>query len=195
MDGSDNARFVAEMIAHLVRLSDGVNQDNGLTSAQWAALRYFGHATAPSRTLSAFADYHVTTRGTASQTVKSLVGKGLLKRTRSQTDRRSSRIDLTAKGRALCKMDPFDGFVQTIEALTQSRRSDLMAILEPLMSHVSAARQKPRFGLCSTCQYLRHDIDAKDAQVADFCRLTKISLARSDLKAICMNYRSAATRD
>ena len=46
-------------------------------------------------------DYHLTTRGSASQTVKSLVDKLLLKRTRSQVDRRIVYLDLTEQGRRL----------------------------------------------------------------------------------------------
>ncbi len=85
---AESATQAADMIARLGWLSYSQGFVCGLTAAQWTALRYFARANCFSRTVSAFADYHATTRGTASQTVKSLVTQGLLTRTRSKSDAR-----------------------------------------------------------------------------------------------------------
>jgi len=58
--------LTAENVLRLAWLSQGEGFACGQTSAQWNALRYFGRANGPSRTLLAFADYHATTRGTGS---------------------------------------------------------------------------------------------------------------------------------
>jgi len=68
-----------------------------LTNAQWAALRYFRNVNRFSRTLSGFANFHSTTRGSASQTIGSLVKKRLLDRRLNDTDRRRVLFELTEK--------------------------------------------------------------------------------------------------
>jgi hypothetical protein len=55
-------RTVAEMVVHLGRR---VCRDGDLTAAQWRALRYVSRANRFSRTISAFAEFHLTTKGTA----------------------------------------------------------------------------------------------------------------------------------
>ncbi len=70
---AESATQAADMIARLGWLFYSQGFVCGLTAAQWTALRYFARANCFSRTVSAFADYHATTRGTASQTVKGLV--------------------------------------------------------------------------------------------------------------------------
>ena len=69
-----SVRTLAELAAHLGRIAYGEGSEGsveGLTPAQRTALRYFSKANRFSRTVSAFAEFHATTRGTASQTVKS----------------------------------------------------------------------------------------------------------------------------
>ena len=84
-------QMLAQMLLHLGRLAHGDVKVAGLTPAQWTVLRYFSSANRFSRTASAFASFHGTTRGTASQTIKSLVAKGDLERIRSKRDGRSAR--------------------------------------------------------------------------------------------------------
>ena len=76
-----DSRVVAELILHLGRIASGDGLVGGLTPVQWTGLRYFARANRFSRTPSAFAAFHGTTRGTASQTVKGLVADGYLKQT------------------------------------------------------------------------------------------------------------------
>ncbi|MFB6261826.1 MAG: MarR family transcriptional regulator, partial [Thiohalorhabdaceae bacterium] len=82
---------------HLVALSGGASwktnprpegASSGLTPAQWSALRFFASANRFSRTVSAFAAYNVTSRGTASQTIKALERHGYLRRETVTADKR-----------------------------------------------------------------------------------------------------------
>ena len=50
------------MLFHLGRLAHGDKRIAGLTPAQWTVPRYFGGANRVSRTASAFASFHGTTR-------------------------------------------------------------------------------------------------------------------------------------
>jgi len=67
-----DSRVIAELILHLGRIAARESLVEGLTPGQWAVVRYFARANRFSRTPSAFAAFHGTTRGTASQTIKSL---------------------------------------------------------------------------------------------------------------------------
>ncbi len=73
-----NSHSITELVFHLGRIASGEGLVEGLTAAQWSVLRYFAQANRFSRTPSAFAAFHGTTRGTASQTIKSLETQGYL---------------------------------------------------------------------------------------------------------------------
>ena len=88
-----DSRVIAELILHLGRIASGDGLVGGLTPGQWGVLRYFARANRFSRMPSAFAAFQGTTRGTASQAIKSLVAQGYLRQTRSETDGRSVRLD------------------------------------------------------------------------------------------------------
>jgi len=103
-----DSRAIAELVLHLGHIASGEGLVEGLTAAQWAVLRYFARANRFSRTPSAFAAFHGTTRGTASQTIKNLETQGYLTRMRSEADRRSVRLVLTDKARAILVNDLFE---------------------------------------------------------------------------------------
>ncbi len=71
MDGNTRYRFsaraAAELMAQILRLANGAAFAGGLNPAQWSALRYLADAVPEFRTVTAFAQYHATTSGTASR--------------------------------------------------------------------------------------------------------------------------------
>src|SRR6516165_6079781 len=111
-------RAIAESIVHLSHIAQGDGFVAGRTSAQWTALRYFARANRFSRTPSAFAEFHGTTRGTASQTTKSLVAQGFLVPTPSQGDGPSPPPGLKDKAKANPADEPLEALVQAAGALT-----------------------------------------------------------------------------
>jgi len=113
-----SARIVAELVVQLGCLTRGEGSVTNLTFAQWTALRYFSSANRFSRTVSAFAEFHGTTRGTASQTIKSLVQNGYLTRKRSKSDGRSIDLTLTGKSKKLLVEDPFELLVDAASSLS-----------------------------------------------------------------------------
>jgi DNA-binding MarR family transcriptional regulator len=187
-----SATTAAEMMAHLARLAHGEGFVCGLTAAQWTALRYFAHANRFSRTVSAFANYHATTRGTASQTVKSLVSQGYLTRTRSESDGRSARFDLTQAGRVLYGNDPFEDLVRAIAELPQGLQGKLLVALERVMGHMASERQKRPFGTCPFCGHLDECVYRKDEVIEYFCRLENEPIEPSELEEICINFEPRA---
>ncbi len=185
---SPTALSAAEMVSHLGRLAQGEGFRCGLTTAQWTALRYFARANRFSRTVSAFADYHATTRGTASQTVKSLVTNGYLKRVKSASDGRSARLDLTSKGMALQDQDPFEDLVAAIAELPGGLRQQLSNALERVMGSVAKVRGKRTFGTCDSCCHLEECLCRTIGEPPFHCKYADQSLQHGELDEICINY-------
>ncbi|MBI3443993.1 MAG: MarR family transcriptional regulator [Magnetospirillum sp.] len=103
-------------MAQILRLANGAAFSDGLNPAQWSALRYLADAVPEARTVTAFAQYHATTSGTASQTISALVRKKLVERRPEADDRRRHRLELTSTGYDLLKSDPLGSIAVAIAA-------------------------------------------------------------------------------
>ncbi len=183
-----NGNVIAELVFHLGRIATGDGLVEGLTTAQWAALRYFDQANRFSRTPSAFAAFHATTRGTASQTIKSLEAQGYLTRMRSENDRRSVRLVLTDKAKGILANDPLESLSRAADSLPPSIQSHFADALQRMLSQVSQERGKPRFGTCTSCQHLEHNGCSRQEQATYACGFTSEPLLREELDGVCINF-------
>ena len=187
-------QMLAQMLLHLGRLAHGDVKVAGLTPAQWTVLRYFSSANRFSRTASAFASFHGTTRGTASQTIKSLVAGGNLERIRSKRDGRSARLDLTPKGRAALAEDPFQALIDAIDRLPTGLAGAFGSVLEQLAFDVSRARSAPTFGTCEQCRHLEHDFAVGEETHPYYCQCVADALAAEELDLLCVDFEPARPR-
>jgi len=183
-----NSRTLAELILHLGRIASGEALVEGLTPAQWAGLRYFAQANRFSRTPSAFAAFHGTTRGTASQTIKSLETQGYLTRTRSEADRRSVRLVLTDKARAIFVNDLFEALVRAADALPPGVRGHFANALQRMLGQVAWERGKPLFGTCASCKHLEGDGCSREGQAPYACGFASEPLLLEELDGVCINF-------
>lgn len=193
-----DAELAADLIVHLARIARATEEtDEGgarslvqrLSSAQWAALRYMARANPFSRTPSAFARYHGTTRGTASQTIKSLVSAGLLVSARDARDRRSVRFALTDKGEALLADDGACALAQAVAELPHARRDMLITTMRQLAADIAAQHGAPCFGCCQDCRHLR-DGEA----CAGYCAQVGAPLNLNDMHLLCADFEAAVER-
>ena len=183
-----NGRAIAELVFHLGRIASGEGLVEGLTAAQWAALRYFAQANRFSRTPSAFAAFHGTTRGTASQTIKSIETLGYLTRMRSEGDKRSVLLVLTEKARGILANDPFESLVRAADALPPSVREHFANALQHMLGQVAQERGKPPFGTCTSCQHLESDGCSREGQTPYACGFTSEPLRLEELDGVCINF-------
>ena len=183
-----NSRAIAELVFHLGRIASGEGLVEGLTAAQWAVLRYFAQANRFSRTPSAFAAFHGTTRGTASQTIKSLEIQGHLTRIRSEADRRSVRLLLTEKARGILANDPFESLVRAADSLPPSVQGHFASALQRMLGEVAQERGKPPFGTCTSCKHLESDSCSREGQTPYACGFTSEPLLLEELDAVCINF-------
>ncbi len=183
-----DSRTIAELVLHLGRIASGEGLVEGLTPVQWAVLRYFARANRFSRTPSAFAAFHGTTRGTASQTIKNLETQGYLSRMRSETDRRSVRLVLTDKARAILANDPFESLVRAADSLPPSVHGHFANALQRMLGQVARERGKPSFGTCASCKHLADDGCCREGQAPYACGFASEPLLLEELDGVCINF-------
>jgi DNA-binding MarR family transcriptional regulator len=183
-----DSRAIADLVFHLGRITSGEGLPESLTAAQWAVLRYFAQANRFSRTPSAFAAFHATTRGTASQTIKSLETQGYLTRMRSENDRRSVRLVLTEKARGILAKDPFESLVRAADSLPPSVRGQFASALQRMLGQVAEERGKPPFGTCTSCQHLESDVCSPEGQAPYACGFSSEPLLLEELEGVCINF-------
>ncbi len=179
---------VAELVEQLGRCACSEAFSAGLNPAQWSALRYFERANRFSRSVSAFAQYHGTTRGTASQTVRSLVQKGFLRRSPAKHDQRSFRLDLTARAQQVLGSDPFGEFVSAAGALPPEQCSALARGLRAMLEQVLDKRARRPFGVCTSCEHLDAVGGEGAGECRHHCRIQDELLRDRELGRICVDY-------
>ena len=128
-----STRGLARLIEQVGKAAYNLGFTPGLNPAQWAALRYFDEATLERRTVTGFAQFQGTTKGTASQTVAALVRKGYLKRMGDKQDRRAHRLVLTDESQTLLRGDPLQQLSNALESLQQEERWALAVSMEKVL--------------------------------------------------------------
>ena len=173
---------IAELLVHLGRAAQSENARSDLTAAQWTCLRFFARANGSPRTPSAFASFQATTRGTASQIIKSLERRGLVSATRSERDRRSVCFDLTDTGRAMLDHDPLRVLVDLIDELDGADSVQFLTTLSGLASALAAKRDAASFGTCRDCSHFGTTGDAA------YCACMAADLAADETTKLCASY-------
>ena len=179
--------FAAWRAAHLVdrlaRLSRAAGFEQGLNPAQWEALRYLQRANRFSKTPAALALFLNSSRGTVSQTLIALEGKGLVEKTRSDRDARSQSLALTDAGRRMLEADPEAALARDIDAAGEA--ASVAAALERALAIALARRGGRAFGVCRTCKFFERDGASRR------CALLQEDLSAQDAEAICAEMEAA----
>lgn len=175
--------LIKEQIARLARLDSAAKWAGDLNPTQCAAISYLGRANRFSRSPSHLADYLGTTRGTVSQTLKSLLQKGYVSEQRSEADKRVISYELTSRGQSVADdQTPLD---LALGALTEEEQQLLQHILTRAMRSVLAHNRGQEFGPCRTC--IHHRQGTKGAE----CALLSVALTEQERDQICYEQVSA----
>ncbi|CTQ60077.1 MarR family winged helix-turn-helix transcriptional regulator [Roseibium album] len=183
MSEHKNSQVIRDLIDRLSRLNAAEDWNGPLNPSQFAALSYLARANRFSRAPSHVAEYLVTTRGTASQTLKALARKGLICESRSETDKRSIRYDVTDLGKDMMKAP--SGLANVIDDLPDEIVNGLTGSLKTLVREILKTRKGRSFGLCRTCAHHR-----KRGNEA-YCKLLDVPLAPADANEICHEHIAA----
>jgi DNA-binding MarR family transcriptional regulator len=118
----------------------------GLYPAQWTALRYFSRAADGMRTASELARFQGLATGPVSRTVRTLLAKGLIRKSDHQPAGRAEHLEVTPSGREMLSRDPLREVTAAFEALGSSEREALANALETVIRAAAAvwpAQQRP----------------------------------------------------
>lgn len=182
MQKADPAR-IRDLLDRLSRAIASEDWAEALNPAQRGALAYLAQANRFSRSPSHVADYLCTTRGTASQTLKALEKKGLIRRGGSEKDRRSIAYEITQDGRtALGQPSDFDMALGRVKDPDDSALEESLAAL---LTEQLNQRGFRTFGLCRTCKH--HQRDGK----ALYCRLLDLPLHAEEAEQICHEHAAS----
>ncbi|MEQ8509620.1 MAG: MarR family transcriptional regulator [Rhodospirillaceae bacterium] len=134
-----SSRGLARLIEQVGKACYNLGYTPGLNPAQWAALRYFQETTVDRRTVTGFANFQGTTKGTASQTVAAMVRKGFLERVADKNDRRVHRLVLTEEGENLLTQDPLQALASAVDQLEEQERWALAVNMEKVLRQIIKA--------------------------------------------------------
>jgi DNA-binding MarR family transcriptional regulator len=182
----------AELLLQLGRLVHAEGYHGELSPAQWMALRFFSRANPFSRTPSAFAEFQATTRGTASQAIKTLEAGGYLVRQRSVADGRSVNLQLTKRGNKALACDPFEVLVRAMDSLDEEKQAALHDALHQVLTAVTASGAHRHFGVCRNCTYLVEEMNDSSTNVptlARECLLLGVPIEPQEAGLLCIHFR------
>lgn len=174
---------IRELINRLARLDAASAWQGDLNPTQRAVLGYLGRANRFSKSPSHVAEYLGSTRGTISQTFKSLLQKGYVTEHRAAHDKRTIRFDLTPTGKAVA--NDGGGLEQTLAQMPASEQAGLQQTLEDTLKAMLVQNKGRAFGLCKTC------IHHKAEEVGGFCTLLSEPLSPVEATQICVEQESA----
>ena len=186
----DFASRVAELIDRLSRLTRELQYVHGLNPAQWEALRFIGRANRYSRSPSALSDFLGASKGTVSQTLISLEGKGYIHRNRSTTDRRAIELVLTGSGLALLGLDPVVKIAAMVAEMGAEHGVPLVRGLSRLLHDMQVEVGAAEFGVCELCDRFCREGVPGGPSGSHRCGLTGETLSESEVSQICVNFAS-----
>ena len=168
---------IRDLIKRLARLDAAAAWGGDLNPTQRAVLEYLGQANRFSRSPSHVAEYLGTTRGTVSQSFKSLLQKGYVTEHRSQLDKRAISFELTTAGQSIAKADnPLSG---ALVDFPDREKGALLASLRAVLGGVLDRNDGRSFGICNTCAH------HQPTPEGGFCDLLSEPLLPAETQKIC----------
>ncbi|MGG2398038.1 MarR family winged helix-turn-helix transcriptional regulator [Pseudomonas sp. SH1-B] len=154
-----------------------------LQPIQLSALMYLARCNRYSNTPLGVTDYLGLTKGTVSQSLKALEGKGLIAKTQDARDKRSVHLALTDPAWQLLEALLPPDFLAAGEARLGARGEQLKALLTDLLREIQRDTDVPSFGLCGSCRF-HQQVDGQP-----FCGLTQEPLQPGDARLICREHQ------
>jgi DNA-binding MarR family transcriptional regulator len=179
---------IIQPLERLTRLMRAGEHEGGLNPAQWEALRYLSRANRFSNSPGALTRFLGSTKGTVSQTLKSLERKGLIAKSPRENEKRSVNLTLTEAGRDTLKKDPVVEVLISANDLENKTKRRLAKGLRGLLAAELARQKQPSFGLCATCRYFREKSGDMDAGKPHACMFFEAGLSNRELALICIEH-------
>lgn len=172
----------------LYRISQGINKlirekgrENDISSTQIQTIIFLSGAHKRNKNVSSIARRLQIAQPTASRVVDSLVKKGLVKRERSEADRRKVKLELTEKGESITEgiNEISRNLKEIVLKLSEDRQNELS---QNLVEIAGAMQSQGYLSTALTCQYCRffdRDGGSSDER-PHHCQLTGEDLSQDE---------------
>lgn len=129
---------------------------------------------------------------TASDSVRALVHKGLVQKTRSKDDARAIALELTTSGEAEaeCAASFSDFLLGAIDSLSQAEQEAFFVALIKMIGVLVERGQLPTQRMCPTCRYFRPS-ECPEGLGPHHCALVDAPLSPRHLRIDCGEYAPA----
>ena len=164
-----------------------VARNEGLPTLQASLLVHMHTFNGNGSTVGVLADKMQLTPPTISDSMKALVRKGYLTRTRSADDGRVAFFHLTKSGRTLAERlrtwaDPIE---ESIRGLTKEQQLELLGILTRVLRDQVEAGYAPAEAMCASCGHFRTVSDKRDEF---YCVRRDETISLEELCIDCSNH-------
>ncbi len=158
----------------------------GLQPVQLEVLNYLSSCNKYSDTPMAVTEYLGQTKGTVSQTIKTLENKGMVIKVADKSDKRISHIAMTNLGNKVLEDNlPTRMFNNACNALPDDKKENIELALTELLTAIIKSNEIKTFGACHTCRYNR-----KIDNGGYYCDLVKEPLSDTEILLICKEHES-----
>jgi DNA-binding MarR family transcriptional regulator len=170
-----------ERISNLLR-AESRNLD--LQPIQFQILQYLHRANRYSNTASALADFLNITKGTISQSIKSLINKNYIKQIADAKDSRLLHLQLTTKGTKHIQKRSEKISALIKNALSCELEAASVVSLRLLLKEIQLSNNNQIFGVCKTCRFFIRNKQSQKHQ----CGLTKEILLEHESELLCREH-------
>ncbi|WP_281856960.1 MarR family winged helix-turn-helix transcriptional regulator [Litoreibacter halocynthiae] len=174
---------IRELINRLARLDAATAWGGDLNPTQRAVLDYLGRANRFSRSPSHVAEYLGTTRGTVSQSFKSLVQKSYVTEHRSKLDKRAISFELTETGKTVASVE--NPLAVALDDFSEGEKDNLLASLKGVLGAILSQNKGRPFGICSSCTHHETTSDG------GYCTLLSEALLPFETHQICFEQETS----
>ena len=176
---------LTDLLDRIGRLRRCMQFADGLNPAQWESLRFLSRANCFSRTPSGLATFLGTTKGTVSQTVIALEGKGYVRRKSNVEDRRVTHLELTGAGWEVLERDPMMCLNQVASGLPGKDSAMLMGTLGKLVDAMEGRSGScKQLGSCAQCG----ENQGQTADGGTRCRAKNTDVPAAESARLCVSF-------
>ncbi len=167
-----------------------------ISPAQGQVLALLSSHPKPPATLTVIADGLGITPATASETVRALVKKGLVRKVRSAADAREVCISLSTKGRQKAERAAAwsDFLTSAAESLTPLEQEFLLLALTKIIRTLQEGKAIDVARMCVTCRHFRPNVH-QDREQPHHCALLDIPFGNRLLRIDCPDYEPATAEE
>ena len=182
---TQQANDALERLCNLLRMETrAFGLQYGLQPVQMEALKYLTQCNRYSDTPQAVGEYLGLTKGTVSQSLKTLEHRGFVSKKPDSQDKRRIHLTPTVKGINLIKKAVEAKDLGPALASTQSiTADDLVHILHLLLRGIQHVNGRKAFGACHTCRF------NEQHALGSVCGLTHEPLSKQDIQLLCREHQ------